>query len=96
MAINIKPSHKGRLHSALGVPQGEKIPAAKLAKAKNSSSPALRKEATFAQNAKSFNHGSTKDSGKVKVAAMTPFGNKPKPQTKTSVKTDRGDFKIKG
>ncbi len=25
-----KPSHKGRLHRALGVPEGEKIPAAKM------------------------------------------------------------------
>jgi len=96
MAINIKPANRGKLHAKLGVPQGEKIPAAKLAKAKKSSSPALRKEATFAQNAKSFSHAGTKDSGKVKVAAMTPFGNKPKGQTKTPVKTDRGDFQIKG
>lgn len=48
--IKIKPSHKGLLHKKLGVPQGEKIPASKIAAAKNSSSPALRKEATFAQN----------------------------------------------
>ena len=46
----IKPSHKGLLHKKLGVPQGEKIPEAKIAKAKHSKSPALRKEATFAQN----------------------------------------------
>jgi len=51
MAINIKPENKGRLHAALGVPQGQKIPAKKVAKAKDSTSPALRKEATFAQNA---------------------------------------------
>lgn len=49
--IGIKPSHKGKLHKALGVPQGQPIPAGKIAKAKDSSSPALRKEATFAQNA---------------------------------------------
>lgn len=48
--IAIKPSHKGLLHKKLGVPQGKKIPAAKVAAAKKSSSPALRKEATFAQN----------------------------------------------
>lgn len=56
MAIHIKKSHKGRLHKALGVPEGEKIPADKLAKAKRSKSPAVRKEATFAQNAKKFKH----------------------------------------
>ncbi len=54
--INIKPSHEGRLHRALGVPEGQPIPAAKLAAAKKSSDPAIRKEATFAINAKGFNH----------------------------------------
>jgi hypothetical protein len=54
MAIHIKPSHKGLLHQKLGVPQGQKIPAPKLAAAKRSTSPSLRKEATFAQNAKSW------------------------------------------
>lgn len=49
--IRIKPSRRGLLHKKLGVPAGQKIPAAKVAAAKNSSSPALRKEATFAQNA---------------------------------------------
>jgi hypothetical protein len=56
MSIKIKPSHKGKLHRALGVPEGKPIPAAKVAAAKRSSSPALRKEATFAQNAKSWKH----------------------------------------
>lgn len=46
----IKPSHKGLLHKKLGVPQGEKIPEKKLEKAKRSSSPSERKEATFAEN----------------------------------------------
>jgi hypothetical protein len=46
----IKPSHRGLLHKKLGVPQDEKIPEAKIAAAKRSKSPALRKEATFAQN----------------------------------------------
>lgn len=55
MAISIKPSRKGLLHEKLGVPQGSPIPAKKIAKAKNSSSPALRKEATFAQNARKWN-----------------------------------------
>jgi hypothetical protein len=55
VTIKIKPSHKGLLHKDLGVPEGEKIPAAKLAKAKKSSDPAERKRATFAQNAKKWN-----------------------------------------
>lgn len=56
MSINIKPSHKGLLHKKLGVPQGKPIPAAKVTKAEHSKSPALRKEAQFAENAKHFNH----------------------------------------
>jgi hypothetical protein len=46
----IKPSHKGLLHTKLGVAQGKKIPAAKINKALHSKSPALRKEANFAKN----------------------------------------------
>lgn len=59
MAIDIKPSHKGLLHKKLGVPQGKKIPVAKLdaAKAKGGK---LAKEANFAINAKSFNHDNRK------------------------------------
>lgn len=53
--IHIKPSHKGLLHEDLGVPEGSPIPAAKLAKAKHSEDPAVRKRATFAQNAKKWN-----------------------------------------
>lgn len=52
MAISINPANKGKLHAKLGVPAGDKIPAAKLAKAKTSSSPTERKEATFAENAR--------------------------------------------
>ena len=55
MGPMIKPSRRGLLHKKLGVPQGQKIPEAKIQKAKHSSSPALRKEATFAQN---FGHKS--------------------------------------
>jgi hypothetical protein len=46
----IKPSHVGRLHQNLGIPQGQKIPLSKLMQAKKSSSPAIRKQATFAVN----------------------------------------------
>lgn len=53
--IAIKPSRVGSLHSALGVPQGQPIPASKIAAAKNSASPNLRRKATFAQNARSWN-----------------------------------------
>lgn len=56
MTIKIKESHKGLLHKNLGVPQGEKIPAKKLAAAKKDASPAEKKRIVFAQNAKKFNH----------------------------------------
>jgi hypothetical protein len=68
MSIHIKPSHKGLLHKKLGVPQGEKIPAGKLSSALHSPSPALRKEANFARNAKGWAHpGAAHHSYKPKV-----------------------------
>lgn len=60
MAIKIKESHKGLLHKNLGVKAGSKIPASKLEQAKHSSDPAVRKRATFAENAKKWNHGGKK------------------------------------
>ena len=42
----------GALHRALHVPQGEKIPADKLAKAKNSKNPRIRHEANLAETLK--------------------------------------------
>lgn len=53
--IHIKPSHKGMLHKEMGVPAGEKIPTAKLEKAKEGASPAERKRITFAENARKWN-----------------------------------------
>ena len=41
--------HPGKLHRALGVPKGEKIPAKKLSKAAHSTNPTLRKEANLAK-----------------------------------------------
>ena len=56
MSINIKPSHKGKLHKDLGVKQGKKLTSAQLQKAKHSKDPAERKRATFAINAKKWKH----------------------------------------
>ena len=50
----IKPSHKGRLHRALGVPEGKDIPVSKIDAAKNSKNPAVRKEADFAAAARKW------------------------------------------
>lgn len=52
--IHINPAHKGELHRKLGVPEGKPIPEAKIEAAKNSSNPATRKQATFAENAKKW------------------------------------------
>lgn len=42
-------AHPGKLHRRLHVPEGEKIPAKKLAKAAHSDSPSLRKEVALAR-----------------------------------------------
>lgn len=52
----IKPSHRGRLHAALGVSQGQKISDASLHAALHSKNPHVRQMANFAVNAKSFKH----------------------------------------
>lgn len=52
--IKIKASRKGLLHKKLGVPQGKGIPLSSLLRAKHSSSPAMRKEANFAVNARKW------------------------------------------
>lgn len=44
--------HKGKLHKELGVPQGEKIPAKKMAKAAKSKNPTIRKEVSLAKTLK--------------------------------------------
>ena len=54
--IRIKKSRRGLLHKKLGIPEGQPIPLSRLMKAKNSSSPAMRKEANFAANARKWNH----------------------------------------
>jgi hypothetical protein len=56
MSINIKPSHKGRLHAALGIPQSRKLTLAQIKKAEHSRKPSVRREAQFADNARKFKH----------------------------------------
>jgi hypothetical protein len=48
--------HPGALHSELHVPQGEKIPEAKLTKAAHSDNPTLAKRARLAETLKGFEH----------------------------------------
>lgn len=44
--------HPGALHRTLGVPEGKKIPAGKLAAAKHSSNPTTRRRANLASTLK--------------------------------------------
>lgn len=53
--IHIKPQNRGKLHGALGIPQGQKIPASDLV-SRPGDSPAMSKMKNFARNAKKFNH----------------------------------------
>jgi len=53
--------HKGSLHRALHVPEGEKIPASKLKKAEHSKNPKLAKKAHLAETLKRMHHA---DGGK--------------------------------
>ena len=56
MSIHIKPSHKGLFHKDVGKAPGAPITGADIRKGLASSSPAERKRANFARNAKKWNH----------------------------------------
>lgn len=49
--------HKGALHRALGIAQGEKIPASKLASALKSKNPRIRRMARSAKGLEAMHHG---------------------------------------
>ncbi len=53
--------HKGKLHREIGVPEGQKIPPAKLAAAVRSNNPEIRRDAIRARTMKSWNHKGHKD-----------------------------------
>lgn len=53
----VPPSHKGRLHRALHLKQGVKIPKVKLKKAEHSTNPHLRKMATLAETFRKYHGG---------------------------------------
>ena len=58
--IHINPAHKGRLHEAMGVPQGRKLTVGDLMstkkRAKHSGNVKLEKETVFAENARKWHH----------------------------------------
>ena len=49
-------AHPGALHRALHVPEGKKIPASELARARKSKNPHMRKMAALATTASHFKH----------------------------------------
>lgn len=58
--IKIKAANKGKLRASTKTPKGKDIPVAKLEKAKKSKDPAVRKRATFAENARKWAKGGKK------------------------------------
>lgn len=58
MTIAIKPKNVGKLRRFVGVKKGATIPVDTLETIKASGTPAERKRATFALNARKWNHGS--------------------------------------
>jgi hypothetical protein len=54
--IEIKPSHRGRLRKATGTKKGAKVPLSKERALKAHGTPAEKKEANFAINAREWNH----------------------------------------
>jgi hypothetical protein len=51
---------KGKLHRELGIPEGNKIPAERLAAATRSRDPEIRRDATRAETMESWHHGAAK------------------------------------
>lgn len=56
--IKAATSNHGALHRNLGVPEGKKIPEAKLEAATHSKNPTIRKEAQLAETLKGMHHKS--------------------------------------
>lgn len=51
---------KGKLHRELGIPEGQKIPARRLAAAQKSSKPEVRRDAIRAKTMEGWHHGGSK------------------------------------
>lgn len=56
--------HKGKLHRELGIPEGQKIPAARLSSAAKSSNREVRNDAIRAQTMKKWKHPGGKGRGR--------------------------------
>jgi hypothetical protein len=71
--------NKGALHRELGVKEGEKIPAKKLAKAEHSKNPLERKRANLAETLKGLHRATGGRTGKGKTDINIIIGTGPKP-----------------
>lgn len=55
---NFNPGgHKGKLHRELGIPEGEKIGKARIARAERSSNPEIARDAKRAETMGKWHHG---------------------------------------
>lgn len=54
---------KGKLHRELGIPEGEKIPADRLAAAQRSDDPEVKRDAIRAKTMEGWHHGGAHKSG---------------------------------
>lgn len=52
--------HKGKLHRELGIPEGKKIPAKRLARAERSKNPEIARDARRAKTMEGWHHGKRK------------------------------------
>lgn len=52
----VKPSHKGRLHKALGIPENKTIPLSRLNAAMQSKNPHVREMASYTHTMRGWNH----------------------------------------
>ncbi len=57
MAGPFKVKHPGKLHRELGIPTSETIPKSRLAAAKHSDNPEVRRDAIRADTMEHWNHG---------------------------------------
>ena len=56
--------HKGKLHRALGIPEGQRIPKSRLRKAAHSSNRSVRNMAIRAETMSKWHHGGSRKSGR--------------------------------
>lgn len=64
---------RGKLHRELGVPEGEKIPARRLAEAEHSENPEIRRDAVRAKTMEGWRHGGGKPAERAETRRETMY-----------------------